>query len=198
MSQPTRSTRPAETPASLRASDLELVDRFRRFGDRNSFDRLVERHQRWVHGVCARILRSDDLARDAAQEVFTRALTRIETWRGDNFPGWLKAIAVNCALTIVDREKRWAPLDQAPDAPGPGLNPEQLLLSSQRSERARALVARLPEKQRIVFVMKYIDGCSYEDIERLTGFDGKEVKSYLQNARRNFSNWWAAAGEGRP
>ena len=179
-------------------SDVELVDRFRRFGDRNAFDRLVERHQRWVRGVCARILRSDDLAKDAAQEVFTRALTNIDSWRGDNFPGWLKAIAVNCSLTVVDREKRWAPLEQAPDAPGPGLDPEQLLLSSRRAEQARALIARLPDKQRIVFVMKYLDGCSYEDIERLTGFSGKEVKSFLQNARRNFSNWWTAAEEGRP
>lgn len=179
-------------------SDLELVDRFRRFGDRNAFDRLVERHQRWVHGVCARILRSDDLAKDAAQEVFTRALTNIASWRGDNFPGWLKAIAVNCALTMVDREKRWAPLEQAPDTPGRDPNPEQLLLSSQRSEQARALIARLPDKQRLVFVMKYIDGCSYDDIERLTGFDAREVKSFLQNARRNFGNWWADAERGRP
>jgi len=179
-------------------TDFELVDRFRRFGDRNAFDRLVERHQRWVQGVCARILRSEDLAKDAAQEVFTRALTNIDSWRGDNFPGWLKAIAVNCSLTVVDREKRWTPLEQAPDVPGPDPDPEQLLLSSRRAEQARALVARLPDQQRIVFVMKYIDGCSYEDIERLTGFSGKEVKSFLQNARRNFSNWWTAAEEGRP
>ena len=184
-------------PASLTASDLELVDRFRRCGDRNAFDRLIERHQRWVQGVCGRILRSDDLAKDAAQEVFTRALTNIASWRGDNFPGWLKAIAVNCALTMVDREKRWAPLEQAPEGPGPGLDPEQQLLSSRRAEQARAVIARLPDKQRIVFVMKYIDGCSYEDIERLTGFDAGEVKSFLQNARRNFGNWWADAEKGR-
>jgi RNA polymerase sigma-70 factor (ECF subfamily) len=179
-------------------SDLDLVDRFRRFADRTAFDRLVERHQSWVRGVCARILRSDDLANDAAQEVFTRALTNIGSWRGDNFPGWLKAIAVNCSLTVVDREKRWAPLEQAPDAPGLGPDPEQLLLAARRAEQARALIARLPDKQRIVFVMKYIDGCSYDDIERLTGFSSNEVKSFLQNARRNFSNWWTAAEGGRP
>lgn len=178
--------------------DLELVDRFRRFGDRPAFDRLVERHQRWVRGVCARILRSDDLAQDAAQEVFARALQNIDAWRGDNFPGWLKAIAVNCSLTIVDREKRWAPLDQAPDPPAAAPDPERILLLASRSATARALIARLPDKQRIVFVMKYIDGCSYEDIERLTGFTGKEVKSFLQNARRNFGNWWAATPEGQP
>jgi RNA polymerase sigma-70 factor (ECF subfamily) len=170
--------------------DLELVERFRRSGDRPAFDRLVERHQRWVRGVCARILRSDDLADDAAQDVFARALSHIQHFRGDNFPGWLKAIAVNCSLTIVDREKRWAPLELAPEAPDRARDPEQQLIAATQSARARALIARLPDKQRIVFVMKYIDGCSYDDIERLTGFSGKEVKSFRQNARRNYTNWW--------
>ena len=178
-------------------SDLDLVDRFRRFGDRNAFDRLVERHQRWVLGVCTRILRSEELGKDAAQEVFARALGAINDWRGDNFPGWLKAIAVNCSLTIVDRERRWAPLAAAVEPPAPARDPEQQLLAMQRSAQARAIIARLPEKQRLVFVMKYLDGCSYEDIERLTGFSNKEVKSFLQNARRNFGNWWAETPEGQ-
>jgi RNA polymerase sigma-70 factor (ECF subfamily) len=178
--------------------DLDLVNRFRRFGDRSAFDRLVERHQRWVMGVCARILRSEELARDATQDVFTRALNAINDWRGDNFPGWLKAIAVNTSLSIVDREKRWAPLETAADPPAASRDPEEELLVSRRSAQARALIGRLPEKQRLVFVMKYIDGCSYDDIERLTGFTSKEVKSFLQNARRNFSNWWADSPEGQP
>jgi RNA polymerase sigma-70 factor (ECF subfamily) len=177
--------------------DLDLVDRFRRFGDRNAFDRLVERHRHWVLGVCARILRSDELAKDACQETFTRALGGIHDWRGDNFPGWLKAIAVNCSLTIVDREKRWAPIETAMDPPARARDPEQELLAARRSAAARAIIARLPEKQRLVFVLKYLDGCSYGDIERLTGFTSKEVKSFLQNARRNFGNWWADSPEGQ-
>ena len=172
--------------------DLELVERFRRFGDRPAFDRLVERHQKWVRGVCARILRSDDLADDAAQEVFARAFTNIAGWRGDNFPGWLKAIAVNSSLTIVDREARWTPLEQAPEAIDHQRDPEALLIAGRQSARARSLIAQLPDRQRVCFVMKYIDGCSYQDIERLTGFSANEVKSYIQNARRNFTNWWEA------
>ncbi|OFW45860.1 MAG: hypothetical protein A3J29_03620 [Acidobacteria bacterium RIFCSPLOWO2_12_FULL_67_14b] len=190
MSERTPSTRSAETPASLRAGDLELVDRFRRFGDRQAFDSLVERHQGWVRGACARILRSDDLAQDATQDVFARALAHLDSWRGDNLPGWLKAIAVNCSLTIIDREKRWAPLEQAPETFDASPDPERLLVTARETETARALIARLPDKQRLVFVLKYVDGCSYDEIERMTGFTGKEVKSFLQNARRNFGNWW--------
>jgi RNA polymerase sigma factor (sigma-70 family) len=176
-------------------TDMDLVGRIRDQGERAAFDRLVARHQRWVHGVCARLLRSDDRGRDAAQEVFARALQRLDTLQGDNFPGWLKAIAVNWCLTAIDREKRWVPLEAAGATAAPEPSPDQQLLQAERLAQARRLIARLPEKQKIVFCLKYIDGCSYEDIERLTGFSGKEVKSFLQNARRNFENWCRAEGE---
>ena len=171
-------------------TDAQLVEQFRRNGDRLAFNRLVERHEPWIRRVCARLLRSDDRARDATQEVFARVLEHLGTWRGDNFPAWLKVIAVNASLTMINRERRWAPIEHAGDTPDERANPEVVLSKTQESARARRLIAKLPERQRLVFVMKYIDGCSYLDIERLTGFTDKEVKSYLQNARRNFGNWW--------
>lgn len=174
--------------------DLALVARIRQLDDRAAFDRLVVRHQRWVHGLCARLLRSDDLAKDATQDVFTRALERLDTLRGDNFTGWLKAIAVNSCLNMIDRQKRWAPLDDAETRASAEPGPDRRLLQSERLAQARRLIARLPEKQRIVFCLKYIDGCSYEDIERLTGFSSNEVKSFLQNARRNFESGCRAEG----
>jgi RNA polymerase sigma factor (sigma-70 family) len=176
-------------------ADLELVARWRE-GDRGAFDRLVERHRRWVHRVCLRFLRSDDAARDATQDVFARALDRLDTFRGDNFPGWLKAIAVNACLNIIDREKRWAPLDASDAVPSSAPPPDAQLLASERKEQARRLIARLPQKQKIVFCLKYLDDCSYRDIEQLTGFTGREVKSFLQNARRNFEQWWREAEKG--
>jgi RNA polymerase sigma factor (sigma-70 family) len=174
-------------------SDLELVERFRRTRDDAGFEELVRRHRPWVVRVCARLLRADAAAQDAAQEVFLRAVDRLDSFRGDNFAGWLKAIAVNCCLNTIDREKRWAPLEAAgaPAAETPGA--EDRLVQSERAAQVARLIARLPPKQKIVFCMKYIDGCSYQEIERLTGFTGNEVKSFLQNARRNVENWWRAA-----
>ncbi len=178
-------------------TDFELLDRFRRHGDRAAFERIVARHRPWLHRVCARLLRSDEAARDATQDVFARVLNRLDTFRGDNFPGWLKAIAVNCCLNTIDRDKRWAPLEAAGEAPAADLGPELQLLRLEEGVRARHLIARLPERQKIVFCLKYIDDCSYQEIERLTGFSNKEVKSFLQNARRNFENWWRAEEKGR-
>jgi RNA polymerase sigma factor (sigma-70 family) len=170
-------------------TDAELVERYRRTRDEVSFERLFGRHRAWVTRVCGRLLRSDSLARDAAQDVFVRAIDRIESLQGDNFAGWLKAIAVNHCLNIIDREKRWAPLEAAGAPPSPAPAADVRLLQSERLALAARIIGRMPERQRIVFCMKYIDGCSYEDIERLTGFSANEVKSYVQNARRNFENW---------
>jgi RNA polymerase sigma-70 factor (ECF subfamily) len=173
---------------------MELVRQVRDEGRREAFDELVARHETWVRGVCARLLRSSDRARDATQEVFARALERLPALRGENFPGWLKAIAVNHCLTTIDREKRWLPLEHAGHVPAADPPPDSHVLRAETLALARRLIARLPEKQKIVFCMKYIDSCSYEDISRLTGFTANEVKSFLQNARRNVENWSRAEG----
>jgi RNA polymerase sigma-70 factor (ECF subfamily) len=170
-------------------SDLELLARFRA-GDAAAFNQLLVRHQPWIQRVCQRFLRSPDAARDAAQDVLARAFEKIDTFRGDNFAGWLKAIAVNICLNIIDREKRWAPLDPAAPIAADLPDPDAQLIGAERSARARRIIERLSPKQKIVFCMKYLDGCSYHEIEQLTGFTANEVKSYLQNARRNFENWW--------
>lgn len=175
-------------------SDAELVARFRA-GETPAFGTLAERHRPWIHRVCLRFLRSDEAAKDATQDVLARALEHLDAFRGANLPGWLKAIAVNTCLNIIDREKRWAPLADADAVAAPSTPPDVQLLHDERGARARRIIERLPPKQKIVFCMKYIDGCSYTEIERLTGFSSNEVKSFLQNGRRNFENWWRAEQE---
>ena len=183
--------------AVLEASDADLVARCRE-GDRLGCEGLVHRHQDWVRRVCRRFLRSEDAARDAAQEVLTRALDRLATFRGENFAGWLKVIAVNCCLNTIEREKRWAALDVAGAVPSAAPSPDAQLLAAERQAQARRLIERLPQKQKIVFCLKYLDECSYRDIEQMTGFSANEVKSFLQNARRNFENWWRVEEKGAP
>jgi RNA polymerase sigma-70 factor (ECF subfamily) len=169
--------------------DLDLLARVRD-GDRSAFDTLAARHRPWVYRVCLRFLRSADAAGDATQDVFVRALERVDTCRGDNFAGWLKAIAVNTCLNVIDRDKRWGKLAPHDDLVAPAPPIDRQLADAEQRARVHEVIAGLPPKQRLVFVMKYIDECSYQEIERLTGFSANEVKSHLQNARRNFINRW--------
>lgn len=159
--------------------------------DAQDFEKLVARHWKWVFHTCKRFLKSEDLARDATQEVFARCFEKMHTMEGSNLPGWLKAIAVNTCLNIIEKEKRWTALEHEDEIPDEG-TVETELIRGEQAERARRGIEQLPENQKLVFCMRYIDGCSYQEIQELTGFSPKQVKTFLQNARRNFELWWRA------
>src|SRR5579863_8114783 len=92
--------------------DLELVNRFLETKQESHFEALMARHRNWIFAICRRFLRSEADARDATQEVFARCFENLHTLRGANVPGWLKAIAVNTCLNILEKEKRWTPLEK--------------------------------------------------------------------------------------
>jgi RNA polymerase sigma-70 factor (ECF subfamily) len=120
-----------------------------------------------------------------------RCFEKLDTFQGPNFAGWLKVIAVNACLNMIERDKRWAPLEGEPEPVAAG-GIEDGFVQAERLERARRAIERLPQNQKLVFCMRYMDGYSYHEIESLTGFTSKQVKSFIQNARRNFELWWRA------
>ena len=124
--------------------------------------------------------------------MFVRCLEKLHTFEGPNLAGWLKVIAVNCCLNVIERENRWIALDDTKERGDDSA--ERQLIDVNTLDRVSQCMERLNDKQRLVFSMKYIDSRSYEEIQQLTGFSAKEVKSYLQNARRNFENMWQAEG----
>ena len=173
-------------------TDADLLRQFRSRGDASAFETLFARHRRWVFSLCHRFLRSHAPAEDAAQELFARCAEHAGTLEGDNVAGWLKAIAVNHCLNVIEKERRWAPLEPGMAVPSAIPDQEHQAIQSEQAARARRAIERLPRQQKLVFCLKYLDGCSYHEIETLTGFSARQVKSFLQNARRNFERWWLA------
>jgi RNA polymerase sigma factor (sigma-70 family) len=164
--------------------------------DQVGFARIVEKHRGWVYMLCSRILRSKESADDAAQEVFALALEKMATLEHKaKLAGWLKVIAVNQCHKIIEKGRLDDPLGNGDSTRSATLNPEEQIIASQTSQIVSQLIDRLPPKQRLVFVMKYIEGSSYERIKELTGFSDMQVKSYLQNARRNFEQWWRSGAK---
>ena len=84
----------------LRADDREAVEACQR-GEREAFDRLVERYQRDIYRLCYRYVNNHEDANDMAQEVFLKAYRAIGRFRGDSsFSTWLYRIAVNTCLNF--------------------------------------------------------------------------------------------------
>ena len=120
-------------------------------GDRQAFARLVDLHKRTVYGLCVRLLRDAEEARDAAQESFARAYAALATYdAGQPFAPWVLRIARNHCLDVLRRrlpDAQRVELDAAPgDGPATELADDRAPSGRRRPRAARA--RRLPSSGR--------------------------------------------------
>ena len=102
--------------AGLREDDRQAIEACRR-GEREAFDRLVERYQRDVYRLCYRFVNNHEDANDLAQEAFIKAYRALDRFRGDSaFSTWLYRIAVNACLNF--RAARKPKGEELPGDPG--------------------------------------------------------------------------------
>jgi RNA polymerase sigma-70 factor (ECF subfamily) len=187
--------------AELRSDDRALVLACQR-GERDAFDRLVERYQRDVYRLCYRYVNNHEDANDLAQEAFLKAYRAIPKFRGESaFSTWLYRIAVNTCLNFRSarrRETQELSESLADGAPAASERLEQ----EERSERVRRAVTRLPEKQRATLILKVYHDLTHEEVAAILGASVGTVKANLFHALANLKKLMegdaaAAAGRGR-
>lgn len=154
-------------------------------GEREAFDRLVERYQRDVYRLCYRYVNNHEDANDVAQDAFIRAYKAIGRFRGDSaFSTWLYRIAVNACLNF--RAARRPPADELPETlPDKGTPALERMVRDERSRRVRAAVTTLPERQRATLILKVYHDLSHEEVARILGSTVGTVKANLFHALAN-------------
>jgi|SRR4051812_9754869 RNA polymerase sigma factor (sigma-70 family) len=141
----------------------------------------------WPHllRLCRRILGESDAARDAVSETYLRAFRGRVGFDGNNFPGWLSRIAQH---VCIDR-RRYEFVRQGLDT-----EIDRAVADSEvrilNALEIRSILAGLPEPQRHCLKLFYIEGFTAKEVATATGFTDKQVKSHLQNGRRNFIRQW--------
>ena len=170
--------------AGLREDDRQAILACQR-GEREAFDRLVERYQRDVYRLCFRYVNNHHDASDMAQEVFLKAYRALAKFRGDSsFSTWLYRIAVNTCPNF--RAARKAPAEELSEHVADGGMPVvERLERDERSQRVRKAVARLPEKQRATLILKVYQDLTHEEVARILGSSVGTVKANLFHALAN-------------
>jgi len=179
----------------LREDDREAIEACQR-GDREAFDRLVQRYQRDVYRLCYRYLNNHEDADDVAQEVFLRAYRAIGRFRGESaFSTWLYRIAVNACLNFrAARKPASAEFPEGIVDPRPGA--QSTVERDERSRRVRDAVSRLPEKQRATVILKVYHDLTHEEVAGILGSTVGTVKANLFHALGNLKKTLAGpAGE---
>jgi RNA polymerase sigma-70 factor (ECF subfamily) len=156
----------------------------------------MRQHQRRIYRLLLGMLRDPDAADSLTQECFLRAWRKRATFRGEaSVATWLVRIAVNLARDHA-RNRRlafWrrlfaAPPDrndaraQAEQLPSPHAGPEQALVARQELDAVWNVVQVLPQQQKAVFLLRFVDEMSLDEIAQALGLRVGSVKSHLFRA----------------
>jgi RNA polymerase sigma-70 factor (ECF subfamily) len=168
----------------LREGEREAIEACQR-GEREAFDRLVERYQRDIYRLCYRYVNNHEDANDMAQEVFLKAYKAIGRFRGDSsFSTWLYRIAVNTCLNF--RAARKPETEELPEAlPDARASAVATLEGEDQARVVRHAVSRLPEKQRATLILKIFHDLTHEEVAGILGSTVGTVKANLFHALGN-------------
>jgi RNA polymerase sigma-70 factor (ECF subfamily) len=170
----------------LEETDKDLVEGCQR-GEPEALRVLFERHKDKVYSIALRYSGDRTVALDITQDAFLKLFSAIHSFRGDStFEAWLYRIVVNSCFDHKRKTRRFLPMvDELLDGlRAPNQSALDELLRSELSGRVRSAIAGLPPDQRIVIVLRYTQGLSYDEIAQILGCSTGTVASRLNRAHK--------------
>ena len=174
-------------------TDQEYVAAYRATGDLALLGELYERHMELIYAVCYNYLRDEEEAKDAVMHLFEQLVTDLRRHDVQQFGPWLHSVARNYCLMQLRKGqthlKTTLVTDSGNDVDDESLSklPMDETDASELEEdltRMEACLKTLPMEQQTCLTLFYLDRKTYTEVAELTGYDLKQVKSYLQNGRR--------------
>jgi RNA polymerase sigma-70 factor (ECF subfamily) len=165
---------------------------------RDRYGDLVTRHQRRALRIAFHYLRDAADADEAVQDAFVKAYVHLGTFREElPFEIWFTRILINGCLDRLKgrrRRERWMappPLDPQGNereigdyVASRGPSPEDLVLADERRRRLNQALAKLPERQRLVFMLSHFEGRTSREVSAMTGLNESTVRVHLFRAIR--------------
>ena len=164
--------------------DHDLVSKVQR-GDKKAFDLLVLKYQQIVANIISRYIKDPHETLDVTQEAFIKAYRALPNFRGDSaFYTWLYRIATNEALTFLKQKKKrnFAPWVDVEQQISESLESDPWFNGDEAQLKLQKAILKLPEKQRIVFNMKYFDQVKYEDMSKILDTSVGALKASYHHA----------------
>jgi RNA polymerase sigma-70 factor (ECF subfamily) len=173
----------------IHESDAELIAQYRR-GDLNSMQKLVHRHRVPLFGYIVNMTGKRDVADDVFQEVWIRAIRKLDTYKMDNFPGWLMRIARNFVIDESRKKKPQLSLDYETEdgqslqqiLPGKVATPDRMVADGELGSRIADAVQALPPEQKEVFILRVKADMPFKEICKIQGTSINTALARMQYA----------------
>jgi RNA polymerase sigma factor (sigma-70 family) len=177
-------------------SDSQLIAKYIDSKDNKFAGDLYMRYTHMVFGVCMKYLKNEHDSEDAVIQIFEKILVDLKRFEVDNFGGWLHQVTRNFCLMKLRKDKtKFKRSDEYANSVKSNVeydDPSHLLDEESEEEvrlaNLQEALSSLKEEQRVCVDMFFFKEKSYTEITEQTGFTLKQVKSYLQNGKRNLKN----------
>jgi RNA polymerase sigma-70 factor, ECF subfamily len=173
---------------SAKSDDRMLVAEFRQTHAAEAFEALFERYGKRLYCFAYSFHRRVDLAEDCVQETFRRAIQQIDRFGEKNcewnFWAWLVTIARDVCLSEWRRGQtrmKYAQATASVEMTRAALTPEQQVMISE----VRKMIRGLPYQWRACYLLFFVEGYTYKEVSRITGYKEKTVKTSIQTAKRH-------------
>ncbi|MFI5185266.1 MAG: RNA polymerase sigma factor [Chitinophagales bacterium] len=169
-------------------SDQQLLENF--YSDHNTewLGILLPRYTLLLLGVCMKYLKNEEEAKDCVQQIFLKVITELKKYRVDYFKSWLYMVARNhCLMKIRDKHGK-TPIELTErhlSSPQEEPDTESLLQDDRTMTLMSEALRELSKEQQQCVILFYLQKKSYQEISEQTGFTMMQVKSYIQNGKRN-------------
>jgi RNA polymerase sigma-70 factor (ECF subfamily) len=173
--------------------DEELIARYRAKDDSHCLGELYERYTHIIFLVCMKYLKNEAESEDVSMQIFEKLMTDLKKYEIKVFKYWLHTVTKNQCLVFLERKKRLrhkadifeettqALMESGDEFGllGEGENREMQLVQMEEA------LTQLKEEHKRCLELFYLQQKSYQEVAEQTGYSMKQVKSYIQNGKRN-------------
>jgi len=167
--------------------DKELVAQYKESGDLAILGELYQRYMELVYGVCLKYFKEPETAKDSVIQIFEELVSKLKKHEVENFKGWLHQVAKNHCLMQLRTPKNLKTVEFK----GEFVQNEEnvhlngVLEKEENFQKLEYCLATLPEDQQQAIRLFYLKGKCYNEIAEITGQEWNQVRSFIQNGRRN-------------
>lgn len=169
-------------------TDQELLEQFYSRQDNEWLGILLQRYTLLLLGVSMKYLKNEEEAKDSVQQIFLKVIQELQKYKVEYFKSWLYMVAKNhCLMKLRDKQgKLTAEINERVAAtPGEETDQQSLLMNEQTLSLMEVSLKELNPEQQQCVTLFYLQKKSYQEVSEETGFTLLQVKSYIQNGKRN-------------
>jgi len=169
-------------------TDQELLEQF--YADHNNewLGILLQRYTLLLLGVSMKYLKNEEEAKDSVQQIFLKVIQELQKYKVEYFKSWLYMVAKNhCLMKLREKQGKITTEinDRLATKHGEETDRQALLENDQTLELMDLSLKELNPEQQQCVTLFYLQKKSYQEVSEATGFSMLQVKSYIQNGKRN-------------